>query len=473
IHVDQHGVRADYSIDRHVRAGNDERHRHRALEHRALPPETMLAEHLAMIRRVDHAGRATEPAFLEGSQHDPDLFVEEADKAVVRGDGPPDRRLVERRRETELTTVQLVHRMARPPCVGPRDRQRQLVLVIEAEVRVRDDERKVRRHEADEEHPWLSATGGRGFLTEPPPCRLGDRSIVAHVLAFACARLDDVPETLRAWRHVTAQKPIEVASPVHDVERHPLVRESARVVHAPIVQLSDRCHVVALRGQSMPPARRLGANVGCRVVPRVDRVGPAAGREASTRGHADGRLAVCAREARTPCYQCVEVRRSHDPVAVAAEDAACVLVGQDDENVGRLERSQRPPPWDAAIASASASTRRASSTCRFSMRRPSSTATPRPRARASVWAAITRRAQSTSPASGAKTSLARATCFGWISVLPSKPNSAACRQAATKPAPAPESRWTPSRAVIPAERAASTQSWRLVTSETRSRVWRA
>src|SRR5262249_41383919 len=357
--------------------------------------------------------------------------------------------------------------------VGPRDRQRQLVLVIEAEVRVRDDERKVRRHEADEEHPWLLATGGRGFLTEPPPCRLGDRSVLAHVLAFARARLDDVPETLRAWRHVTAQKAIEVASSVHDVERHPLVWESARVVHAPIVQLSDRCHVVALRRQSMPPARRLGANVGCRVVPRVDRVGPAAGREASTRGHADGSLAVRAREARTPCCQCVEGRRSHDPVAVAAEDAACVLVGQDDENVGRLERSQRTPPWDAAIASASASTRRASSTCRFSMRRPSSTATPRLRARASVWAAITRRAQSTSPAAGAKTSLARASCLGWISVLPSKPKSAAWRHAAANPASSSRSRGTPARAVSPAERGASRQGWTLVSRGRRSRVARA
>src|SRR5262249_10503859 len=120
IYVDQHGVRADYSIDRHVRAGNDERYCHRALEHRALPPKTMLAEHLAMIRRVDHAGRTTEPTFLEGSQHDSDLFVEEADEAVVRGDGPPDGRLVERRREPELTTVQLVRWMARPLCIGPR-----------------------------------------------------------------------------------------------------------------------------------------------------------------------------------------------------------------------------------------------------------------------------------------------------------------------------------------------------------------
>src|SRR5262249_32527647 len=93
-----------------------------------------------------------------------------------------------------VTTVGKLHYR----CIGPRDRQRQLVLVIEAEVRVRGDERKVRRHEADEEHPRLSATGGRGFLTEPPGCRLGDRSVVAHVLAFAGARLDDVPETLRA-----------------------------------------------------------------------------------------------------------------------------------------------------------------------------------------------------------------------------------------------------------------------------------
>src|SRR6267142_3914340 len=127
----------------------------------------------------------------------------------------------------------------------------------------------------------------------------------------------------------------------------------------------------------------------------------------------------------------------------------------------------------SAIASARARTRRASSTCRFSIRRPSSTATPRPPARASAWAVITRRAQSTSPAAGAKTSLPTATCLGWISVLPSKPKSAAWRQAAAKPASSSRSRWTPSSAVIPAARAASTQSWRLVSSGRRSRVARA
>src|SRR6266478_1554830 len=63
-------------------------------------------------------------------------------------------------------------RTTRPPSVGPCDRQRQFVLVIEAEVRIRNDEREVWRHEADEEHPRLATTGRIGFLTEPPRCRL-------------------------------------------------------------------------------------------------------------------------------------------------------------------------------------------------------------------------------------------------------------------------------------------------------------
>src|SRR5262245_24677346 len=98
---------------------------------------------------------------------------------------------------------------------------------------------------------------------------------------------------------------------------------------------------MALRGQTMPPAGSLGSDVGSRVVPRVDRVGPSASSEAPARGHADGRLAVRAREASTLPSKRMGGLSAHDRVAVAAEEAPRVLVGQYDEDVagsGHLRR---------------------------------------------------------------------------------------------------------------------------------------
>src|SRR6266545_4114646 len=94
---------------------------------------------------------------------------------------------------------------------------------------------------------------------------------------------------------------------------------------------------------------------------------------------------------------------------------------EDDRGVsGGIQHALR-----ASMASASVTTRRASSTWRFSMSRPSRRTTPRPWATASACAAMTRRAQSMSAGAGAKISLAFAIVLGWISVLPSKPRSAA------------------------------------------------
>src|SRR3712207_7691596 len=57
-----------------------------------------------------------------------------------------------------------------------------------------------------------------------------------------------------------------------------LVREAARVADLAIVELADRRDVVALLDQPVPPARRLGPDVGRSIVPRVDRVGVPSGR---------------------------------------------------------------------------------------------------------------------------------------------------------------------------------------------------
>ena len=74
------------------------------------------------------------------------------------------------------------------------------------------------------------------------------------------------------------------------------------------------------------------------------------------------------------------------------------------------------------------------------------------------------------PGDGAKTSFATASWSGWISVLPSKPISRPCTQAARSPSWSWKALKTPSTQTSPSARAASRQSPRLATSGSRSGV---
>jgi hypothetical protein len=68
---------------------------------------------------------------------------------------------------------------------------------------------------------------------------------------------------------------------------------------------------------------------------------------------------------------------------------------------------------------------------------------------------------------GAKTRLQGSSCFGWIRVLPSKPNSRPCRHSASKPSASSRSLKTPSRMTLPASRAPSTHHDSAVSSGAR------
>ena len=225
--------------------------------------------------------------------------------------------------------------MSRPVLGRMLDRERQGVGIVQVPVLIRNDEREVRRDEPHEEAPRLPL-GGR-LLPEPADGPVGDGAVVADVLALPRPRLKT---WVRLWgaRHVAAEEPVEVAHPLEYVHGDPLVREARGVVHLPVVQLPDRRHPVPLGGEAVPPAPRLGSHVRGRVVPRVDGVRPAAGRQAAPRRHADRALTVRAGEARPAGGQGVERGRLGRPVAVAAEHAAAVLVREDEEHVGRSHR---------------------------------------------------------------------------------------------------------------------------------------
>ena len=91
------------------------------------------------------------------------------------------------------------------------------------------------------------------------------------------------------------------------------------------------------------------------------------------------------------------------------------------------------------IASAIATVRRAMSACSRSTMRPSIWMTPLLTFSGRSKAAMIFRAHATSSGAGENASLQGAICCGWISVLPSKPRSRACRHSAAKPSVLPSS----------------------------------
>src|SRR5262245_59617772 len=98
----------------------------------------------------------------------------------------------------------------------------------------------------------------------------------------------------------------------------------------------------------------------------------------------------------------------------------------------------------SAMASAMATVRRAISACSSSTMRPSTVITPLPSFSGRSKAAMILRANATSAAGGANTSLATAIWSGWISVLPSNPRVRPCTHSRRKPSPSLKLLKTPS-----------------------------
>src|SRR5919197_1515961 len=80
---------------RDIRPGHDQRDAGRGLVHRALPPQAVLAELLAMVGGVDDTRVPGLAGRLEGFQHQTDLLVQEGNHAVISLPRPTDGRFVE------------------------------------------------------------------------------------------------------------------------------------------------------------------------------------------------------------------------------------------------------------------------------------------------------------------------------------------------------------------------------------------
>ena len=328
-------------------AGDDHRDAGGPLVHRVFPPEPVLAELLAVVGRVDDPGAVTQAGLVEGLQDESNLLVQERDHPVVGRDRSSGRGLANRLVERLLASSQVQDRVTRPVLRRPLHRQRHGVRWVAVEVLLGHDEGWMRVDERDEECPGLRRVAG--LLVQPVDRFPRDGTVVAGVFGLAGPRLDDVLATHRPRRHLPAEDAVEIADALEDVHRQALIRESARVVDLAVVELADRRDRVALLGQSVPPARRFGADVGRGVVPGADRVWVASSRQAGPRRDANRRRAVAVREAGSPRRQGVQVGCLDDRIAGAAHHPPAVLVRADEEDVRRPHAHPfRPPvvsPW--------------------------------------------------------------------------------------------------------------------------------
>lgn len=340
IDVDQAHRRVGRIRLRDAGTGEDHRHAGRFLVHRRLAPQPARAEVVAVVGRIEDAGVGFQSRGRYRAQDLADVVVEKGHQAEVGCERALQHRFVESfvvaqaaaHRIDERVNGALVARIHR----RPRQRPARVEIV---ELR-RCDQREVRRHEPHVQHPGLVAVARRLAL-EPAARGRGDVAVVAGVLGFARPGLG--PELARAGTHrkLVAYEPQQVAHAVDDMQRQDLLVEAvAPRLGGLIVKLADRNAAVARRHQALTPARRI-ATIGDGVVPATGPVHVLAGGEAGARRHADRAVGIGGVEPGAAACQSIQVRRAHQLVAVAAERALVVLVGENADEVGRLHRAMR------------------------------------------------------------------------------------------------------------------------------------
>ncbi len=114
-----------------------------------------------------------------------------------------------------------------------------------------------------------------------------------------------------------------------------LAVEAGRIMAIDVVQLANGFDP-HLRGLQAHTPARYAAVVSHRVVPVADVMHVASGRQACTRGDADGARRIGGREAGAACGETIDIRRSHDRVTGTRQRPGLVFVGNDEEEVFRF-----------------------------------------------------------------------------------------------------------------------------------------
>ncbi len=204
----------------------------------------------------------------------------------------------------------------------------------------RGNQRKMRANERDEKDPRL-VTVARRLFAQPDLRPRGDLAVVRGVWSFAGpGELGDLPRQ-GPLGEILAHQPHEIALALDDVHRDDLFGKAVVVLRmAAEVKLADRNHAMAAITQAMMPARNR-AVVGVSIVPEAYLVHVFAGRKRRARRHAHRAGGVGRAEQCAPCRQGVDVRRSDDRMPTRPHDFGVVLIGHDEEEVGRFHAS----PW--------------------------------------------------------------------------------------------------------------------------------
>ena len=326
----------DRAPGRHVRPGQHQRYRRRLVVHGELAGQAACAERLAVVGGVHDAGVVRQPQPGEGAEHAPDLRVEVAAGGVVGGAQVAQFRLRERLILVEEVAEVGDGGVARPLLWLPLRRQRGGAVAVAPVPRLRPDVGRMGAHEGQEQHPRL---GRAGMAAQPLDGVGGVAFVVGQIGGVAGAGGQHTAAGVAA-RRVVAHAAEQVAEPVHHVQRLDLVAEAVVVGAAAKVQLADRVDGEPCAAQVMAPARH-AAVVGDAVVPEADLVHIAAGGQRGALGHADRAVGVSGVEAGAAPRQCIEMRRDAG-AAIAAQPGTGVLIGQDEQQIGRSHAATLP-----------------------------------------------------------------------------------------------------------------------------------
>ena len=282
------------------------------------------------------AGGRRQPQLGERRQHAADLGVQVAAGGVVGGGEVAQLLLGERLVLAEEVAERGDGRMLRPLLRLPLRRQRRPQFAIAPVPLLGSDVGRVRAHERHEQHPGLRVGG----VAVQPVHGVGGVALVVGQVGGVAGPGPQHAAAGVAPRRVVAHAAQQVAQPLHHVQRLDLGAEAVVVRRAAEVQLADRVDGEPLVAQVMPPAPD-AAVVGEAVVPAADLVDVAAGGQRGASRHADRAVGVGAGEAGAAPRQGVEVRGDAG-AAVAAEAGAGVLVGEQEQQVGRWHGASLP-----------------------------------------------------------------------------------------------------------------------------------
>ena len=200
-----------------------------------------------MVAAVNHARGCGEVSVVETLQQPPDIVIDKAHQAEVGGD-----RLAHLVGIVEALVIDLAgaHRLqigvAGALAVGIKVRPRHLVLGIKVVPAGAGDQREVRAHERDEQHPRLCLLAFGAFRQ---PILGGERDpvVVALIGRIAAAGVGGKAQSRAARRWWIAQHADRIADPVHHMQRHVLLAEAIVILGAAEVQFADGLHAMARR----------------------------------------------------------------------------------------------------------------------------------------------------------------------------------------------------------------------------------